>query len=78
MSGVDLIVDDLERNVSPVLVSLMRLQSIADYLTVDDVTRITSIVEPIGRAIVRLVLARDADDDAPQPPAQGVGVRRDT
>lgn len=80
-AGIDRVLDDLDENVLPVLITLRRIEAFADYLTVDDLARLTFIMAPVGRLCISIALGdtrtRGSDDDE-QAPAAGVGVRRDT
>lgn len=81
--GIDLVLDDLDANVGPVMIDLRRLAAFAEFLTVDDLARLAFIMAPVGRAVIALALGDDRpprptpDDDAGSS-ATGVGVRRDT
>lgn len=77
-AGIDGVLDDLDDNVLPVLVTLRRIEAFADYLTVDDLARLTFIMAPIGRLVISIALGDGRTRDEGSPPAAGVGVRRDT
>ena len=77
-AGIDGVLDDLDDNVLPVLVTLRRIEAFADYLTVDDLARLTYIMAPIGRLVISIALGDGRTRGEGSAPASGVGVRRDT